>query len=355
MAERSRSHLRPRPAVFLRFPTVAIFCGSEISVDDDQHRPGNPQMLPVQLPPIATGPSANARSNGCGSAVHGGVCLTRWGREQCWYSWTDDVAPTVVPLETRYFPPVVAEVLGLTIEDGGRNECGCVPSAALVVQCGDGNPLGTLQTFCTAHAPRGAPTLRRAVYLFRASAVSPPPQTETSTKQAEPSMGISRILQTPTPTSPLGSIPPSLSVPSSVVPHPILAPMWDARHIRAGDFSGGTPRPSDSVQPASSPEFARVHNSRLLANARQSLAQRRTPNPMQGNTVPIGSVDGPSRSDEQDQQIERSFLAAISTQRARDAGWRRSLDQLDDVARLIAELEPHRATTATRRRIFFDR
>ncbi|KAJ7478884.1 hypothetical protein B0H11DRAFT_2234026 [Mycena galericulata] len=366
MAERSRSQPRPRPAAFLRFPTVAIYCGSEIPVDYDQHRPGNLQILPEELEPldIATGPPAKARSNGCGMAVHGGVCMTRRGREQCWYSWTDDVAPTVVPLETRYFPPVVAEMLGLRIEDAGRNDCG-------------GNPLGTLQTFCTAHAPR---TVRRAVYLFLASAVSPPPQTP-SARQVEPSMDMSRILQTlthPTPTSPLGSIPPSLPAPPPVVPRPeragvetTLAPTWAVQHMRPQDFSAGDSGwlDYDSDEDgfpnhAPSREFERVHNSQQLVNARQSRAQPRTPNPIQGNTVSIslephrqaGSVDGPGGADEQDQQIERSFLAAISVQRMRDAGWHRSLDQLDDLARLIAELEPPQATTAARGpRMFFNR
>ncbi|KAJ7897915.1 hypothetical protein B0H14DRAFT_3853157 [Mycena olivaceomarginata] len=92
--------------------------------------------------------------------------------EQCWYGWTKDVAPTVVPLETCYFTSVVGKFLGLA--DAGSKHCGCAVGGVGCAVCG--NPLGTLQTVCATRAI----TAKRDVYLFLASAVSPAPHAEMS-------------------------------------------------------------------------------------------------------------------------------------------------------------------------------
>ncbi|KAJ7701291.1 hypothetical protein B0H14DRAFT_2648480 [Mycena olivaceomarginata] len=159
-----------RPAIFLCFPTLPILCGSKTPVvlsdiydSERDHREVRPQILPDERPLYvdATGTHqsrSRVRSSGCGTKVHGGVLLTRRDEEQYWYGWTNDLAPTVVPLESRYFTSVVAQILRL---ESGREDCG-VP----------GNGLGTVQTRCETHALGGAFAQRRDVYLFLASAVS---------------------------------------------------------------------------------------------------------------------------------------------------------------------------------------
>lgn len=128
------SRLRRRPAVVLRPPAsgpLAIYCGAQDPItaeniseyDYDEHRPWTEQILPdEQLPPPPLKKSRSSRSNGCGAQVHGSVCMMR--RNQCWYGSKEELAPTVVPLETFYFPSELVQVLDLS--DDRPSACGCV-------------------------------------------------------------------------------------------------------------------------------------------------------------------------------------------------------------------------------------
>ncbi|KAJ7938841.1 hypothetical protein B0H13DRAFT_1941538 [Mycena leptocephala] len=279
--ERSR-----RPAVFLRFPTIAITCGSAITIENeveyDEHRPGSIQMLPEEPPPSPDIPltRTKARSNGCGAWVHGGVCLTRREGEQCWYGWTKDVAPTVVPLETCYFTSVVGKFLGLA--DAGSEHCGCAVGGVGCAVCG--NPLGTLQTVCATHAI----TAKRDVYLFLASAVSPAPHAEMS--------WIGETSPQPAPVSPLGSIPPFLP---PAVPPVSATSSSSLRHTLARHWSVERHFEMD--------EWAEA-----------------------GTTLDARHI----RSG---QEIERAAISERNTASV----WRRSSGE-DDVARVTAEVEPQR-------------
>ncbi|KAJ7889278.1 hypothetical protein B0H14DRAFT_3127010 [Mycena olivaceomarginata] len=126
--------------------TLPILCGSKTPVvlsdiydSECDHHEVRPQILPDERPLYvdATGTHqsrSRVRSSGFGTKVHGGVCLTRRDEEQYWYGWTNDLAPTIVPLESRYFTSVVAQILRL---ESGREDCGCAvrykPAARLML------------------------------------------------------------------------------------------------------------------------------------------------------------------------------------------------------------------------------
>ncbi|KAJ7812702.1 hypothetical protein B0H14DRAFT_2856067, partial [Mycena olivaceomarginata] len=196
------SRLRRRPAVVLRPPAsgpLAIYCGAQDPItaeniseyDYDEHRPWTAQILPdEQLPPSPLKKSRSSRSNGCGAQVHGSVCMMR--RNQCWYGSKEELAPTVVPLETFYFPSELVQVLDLS--DDRPSACGCVLDGHRV-----GNPLGAVQTYCAAHSPRGGSIAGPSGYVFASSATpttvaAPPTDTAPPTPRALPAP--------PTPTSP---------------------------------------------------------------------------------------------------------------------------------------------------------
>ncbi|KAJ7447484.1 hypothetical protein FB451DRAFT_1567556 [Mycena latifolia] len=139
---------RLRHAVVLRAPTIesaAIYCGAE-----DVTQGLQAIFLPTITTNIVLGPSKyfhggsstsssqvrRSRSNGCGAQ--------------------DELAPTVVPLETEYFPSAMAESLDL--KKGGDWRVGA-----------SGNPLGTQQRYCAVHSPSSS---GRDGYVFLTTAVS---------------------------------------------------------------------------------------------------------------------------------------------------------------------------------------
>ncbi|KAJ6468231.1 hypothetical protein C8R45DRAFT_464547 [Mycena sanguinolenta] len=174
--------LRRRPAVVLRPPT-AIFCGAPLEGEEcefeyDEYRPGRVQILPIpeDYPPPSRQKSAaprKQRSNGCGARVHSAVymcTMPRRNSSQCWYEYgygingngngsRDEergVAPTVVPLETHYFPVEMARELNIRDDsyeidlDADGVECGCFVRGVGCAVCG--NPLGAIQTYCAPHS-----------------------------------------------------------------------------------------------------------------------------------------------------------------------------------------------------------
>ncbi|KAJ7699533.1 hypothetical protein B0H17DRAFT_296278 [Mycena rosella] len=133
-AETSRH--RRRPAVVVRVPSVesfVLYCGA---VDPlaahpldayDQHSAGVPQFLPSPPPHERSHETSRSTGNGCGARVHSGAVPVQ--RTPCWFGWADGLAPTVVPLETQYFPHELAYSLGLAEDRGwGRATCGCSSS-----------------------------------------------------------------------------------------------------------------------------------------------------------------------------------------------------------------------------------
>ncbi|KAJ7444298.1 hypothetical protein FB451DRAFT_1568415 [Mycena latifolia] len=232
----------------LRDPSMesaAIYCGAEApsaSIDFfednyDEHRPWELQILPEEhSPPPPRSSMPKSRSNGCGASVHVAASLT--GRNQCWFGWQDGMAPTVVPLDTVYFPPDVAEFV---LKNKGRSACG-------------GNALGTRSSPCDLHSSNSS---GRDGFFFLTSAVSAARTSSSRQYLPTPVAAASPVqhAQTYWPRDPLGSETVDSSAPSHVAfTSTAYSPVAPAGYI---PFIPPSPVPpqtasSSSVPPAAS-------------------------------------------------------------------------------------------------------
>jgi hypothetical protein len=158
LAAGQRSRLRRRPAIHLRNARnhqqneshsqvlTTLYCGgadsdsdydSSGALDDsyDAHRPGRPQILPVEpSPPPNSHLNGNGkrprhrRTNGCGTRVHGGASPMNahgFGARTGWRGGRDCVESVVVPLERRYISREARMELRMREDPYLSVGCGC--------------------------------------------------------------------------------------------------------------------------------------------------------------------------------------------------------------------------------------
>ncbi|KAJ7253383.1 hypothetical protein B0H12DRAFT_1116949 [Mycena haematopus] len=155
---------RPERNDTLASPTV-LFCGADSTnqeaEDWDEHRPWVVEMLPETAPPPAR--KRQKRSNGCGARIH-----ARAVPDRRWRGILDGASADVVGLADDYFTTDMKRELLL-----GKEGCGCARTGVGCAICG--NPLGTLFTPCSRHAPSSPRSnFSASHYTFLRAAVSPP-------------------------------------------------------------------------------------------------------------------------------------------------------------------------------------